>query len=157
MLDPNKTYDILFTNSNGDKQLSDVILLFTAVSSHGAATSGIRKLAQRYLMRLFSRSGTVPGEPHEGTNLLPNLNSGRVRTSVDLQREFADAQLRIVAAFSREQQRRSMPLDEQYREAKLIGASVRDDVAILSISLISQAGETLQFTAPIAIEHDNNS
>lgn len=78
------------------------------------------------------------------------LRAGVVRTSADLFSAFAEAEIDVRQNL-RGEDKVTDPVDEQYRSAELITASLLGDTATLTIRLLSMAGESRVVIYPLRV------
>lgn len=116
--------------------------------SAGALTTGIQKLVQRFLLELLTDRGSLQYLPFRGTSFLMRLRAGYVRTSQELFSEFTAAEL-LIRSNLRLEEIATDPLDERYRNAALLQATLDGDTAQLKIQITSQAGESRQIVYPL--------
>lgn len=118
----------------------------------GEATTGIQKLTQRVLLRLFTSSLGQPYELTEGCSLLDAVDAQRIKNAADARGEFAAAREQVIDQFINDAIVRSnTPADERLQNLELLSAAVQGDVLYLVIRVTSQAGNQSQFIAPITL------
>jgi hypothetical protein len=145
----NRLVDMLiFHNAGiGQFQLTDMALV--PEGTNGFLTSGIAKLAQRFLLELFTEQGSIPGDPLRGTTFMTELRLGRVRTTVAAEQAFAfaldQAKLRLQL-----EEDANAPLDEKYGRVELISIIIAPaDKLTLQMRLTSAAGEGVTLLFPL--------
>lgn len=118
----------------------------------GAACLGWQKMAQQFMVRLYTRSGGKPYARNEGNQFVTEILAGAIRTTEDARRSFAFAKESVLDQFDADVEADStIPLDEQLQTVELLGATVQGDVLTLSIRLTSRAGAQGQFIAPLTV------
>ena len=145
-----RTSDVLAFD--GMKEQGDVRLNqeLVATGESGALTTGIQKLAQRFLLELLTEKGSLIYEPDRGTFFITRFRMGLLRTSQDLYSAFSSAVTDAKIQLAQEESDQDPP-DERYFSAKLLGASLLGDQASLSIRLTSQAGDSRVVIYPLRV------
>lgn len=116
----------------------------------GEAISGVRKLAQQFVLRLFTPIAGHRYEPSEGCQFMVDVLAGRVRTVEQVRRSFAQSREEILAQFIQDRETwRMIPQDEQLATIELLNIAVDRDSIFLSIRLTSVAGQSTAVTLPI--------
>jgi hypothetical protein len=145
----NRVYDFLAlqnVQSSGDAQLG--LELFTPTNS-GLITTGVQKLAQRWLLEFLTESGSMPGLPTRGTNFMTLVKQGRLRTTAAITAQFHFAAHTARIALSQEEND-SWTDDERIGEVKLQSLAFLPGYAKLYVSVSSRAGNTREIIMPIA-------
>jgi len=120
-------------------------------ASGGEITTGIQKLAQRWLITLLTELGTVKYKPTMGTTFMTQLRQGYVRSDADMRALFALSELRVREQLNNEVTA-TTPLDEQYRDASLTAVTVIPGYVNISVTLRSRAADgTATFIVPIPL------
>ena len=145
-----RTSDVLAFD--GMKQQGDVRLTqeLVAPGESGALTTGIQKLAQRFLLELLTEKGSLLYDPDRGTFFITKFRMGLMQTSQDLYSSFSSAVADAKIQLSQEESDQD-PLDERFSDASLLGASLLGDQASLSIRLTSQAGDSRVVIYPLRV------
>jgi len=116
----------------------------------GEAISGVGKLAQQFVLRLFTPIGGQRYEPREGSQFMLDVTAGRTRTADQVRRSFAIAREEIISQFLRDQELWShIPDDERLAEVELVSVNVVQDSIFLVVRIISVAGQATAVTLPI--------
>ncbi len=116
----------------------------------GYLTTGIDKLAQRFLLALLTVQGSKQFKPLDGCQFVADVRRGRWRTSADVRQSFYSALVDIKRQLQLDESA-TTPEDEQY------GGAVLDDVVLdwptvsLTISLASVAGTSRTIIAPLGV------
>lgn len=116
----------------------------------GALTTGIQKLAQRFLLELLTVRGSLRYLPNRGTSFMAELRSGQLRTSSDVVAAFARAEHYAKGQLRREQAETD-PADERYQQAELLSATHTGDRLSLRIRIVSDAGSDAVIIYPLRI------
>lgn len=117
--------------------------------SSGEICTGIVKLAQRFLLELLTERGSIKHQPSRGCQFMTLLQSGKARTTADLQAIFALAELEIRTNLHADELADD-PDDERYAGATLIGTTVTPGRVIIGIRIASVA-ESVKVVLPISI------
>jgi hypothetical protein len=116
----------------------------------GIPVSGVRKLAQQVVLRLFTPLGGMAYEPQEGCQLMTDVIAGRVRTSDQARQSFAQSRDAVLSQFDADlRQYPAMPTDEQLAALDLLDVSVQRDALYLSVRVVSVANQAFPLTLPI--------
>lgn len=113
-------------------------------------TTGIEKLAQRVLIVLLTKQGSMLYNQTAGTTFMIDAQSGIWRTIADVELSFHAAKLDLVRQI-RAQALDTDPLDEQLVSIEFISASLLGDQAAISLQLVSAAGTSFEFIAPLPL------
>lgn len=116
----------------------------------GLLTTGVQKLAQRFLIILLTRKGTVPYDPAFGTTFMTQAEKGLWRTPADVRRSFYSTRLDFMRQL-RAAEREADPDDERVDQVNLIGIELGADRVGLRIHLITRAGPGYRFIAPLPV------
>lgn len=162
----NRKYDYLalqnttaVTVGRRDKKLG--LELFNKTTS-GALTTGVQKLAQRWLLEFMTEQGSMPGLPNRGTNFMRAARTGQFRVPINVRGQFAAANM-IIARNLRAEETDSMPDDEKFADAELLNVAILPGFDVsqasgttaaflsLGVKIISQAGDTRDIILPIEI------
>jgi hypothetical protein len=110
--------------------------------------TGALKLAQRYLVELMTPAGSIVDDPTRGTQFVPALRNGYIRTTTDLSVVFALSNA-SVARHLLATQTAEDPLDEQFLRAQLESSSVGGGQVALRILLETAAESSLVILLPV--------
>lgn len=137
--------------SGGRETLVDVRLspeLFSA-EAPGRICAGIQKLAQRFILELFTIRGSMPFLPERGCDFLKDAARG-FHTETDAILSFRLAVV-DVARNLRNDEDDTWPADERFAAAHLVSLLLDGQRMVLRVQLISQAGDAREFLAPIPV------
>ena len=143
-----RSYDYLALQNvkeTGDAQLD--LSLFSEKTS-GQITTGIQKLAQRWLLEFLTETGSMPGLPNRGTNFMRMVRQGRLRNYASIWAEFTFSAYTAGVNLSREETDQ-WDDDERYANAQLLSLAVLPSYANLSIAITSRAGSSRQVIMPV--------
>jgi len=146
-----RTVDLLaFQNEKlGKEFLSTQILV--ADGERGEITTGIQKLAQRWLVEFLTVRGSIRALPTRGSRFISDIRIGNIRTTLDAEQSFYLA-ARQVAQNLKLEEEDGIPTDEAYRAVELISMTVTGDTIVAYIQLASRAGNQAEFVFPIPIK-----
>lgn len=133
-----RTYDAdLMRGAYGSREGRQATAVVDAAGS--AAVTGIEKLAQRALLELLTRRGSMAALPSRGSSLLDAASSGLIRTEADVFQRFAFAAVDVTRNL-RADERDSDPPDERLAAFELERASVSAGTLVLGVRIESAAG-----------------
>lgn len=155
-----RQYDYLAlqnTKSRGETRLG--LALFSDTTA-GKITTGVQKLAQRWLLEFFTAAGSMPGIPTRGNNFIKDAQSGGFRTQLDVTTSFAAADMLISRNLNAEETD-DMPPDERFGSAVLqnvfaapslnVSASSGTTAVYLNmtVKITSRAGTNYEIILPV--------
>lgn len=118
----------------------------------GSACVGLQKLAQQVALRLFTKLDGKKYENSEGCQLMTEAVSMALHTSADVRRAFEQSRIDVLDQFASDLQLRpDTPADEQLYDLQWVSGTLQGDALNLSIRVISQAGDSSQFTLPVTV------
>lgn len=115
----------------------------------GEICTGIQKLVQRFVIKLFTIAGSVKYLPAKGCEFLTDVYSGKLRSSADVFLSFSVAIADMRRQFSAEDLLMAFD-DEKFQSAVLTKVQLSGDGIVLYITLTSQAGTAAQAILPIS-------
>ena len=118
-------------------------------TGEGAITTGIQKLAQKWLITLLTEKGTVKYKPTFGTTFMAELQMGNVSTDQNLFAVFNANELDLKSQLL-EDEDATTPTDEQYKESIITSATVIPGYVNITVTLASQSS-TAEFIVPIPL------
>jgi hypothetical protein len=131
-----------------ETQLSMVL---AAEGEGGLITTGIQKLAQRFLLEFLTELGSLPYDTGRGTSFMTELRLGRIRTTIEAEQEFflaTDlARINLV-----NEEPADMPDDEKFAAVVLQdpgGLVIAGDKLTLRMILTSVAGDSRPIILPL--------
>lgn len=157
-----RAYDYLAlrnTTGPGERRLG--LELFNAATS-GEISTGVQKLAQRWLLEFMTESGSMPGLPGRGTNFMRLARQGRFRLAINVHSAFAAADMVISRNLTLEEPS-NMPADERFASAELLNVAVLPGYDVnsksgssavfltLGVKINSLAGDSREIIVPIEI------
>lgn len=116
----------------------------------GLVVTGMRKLAQNWILLFLHGAEETPFNEERGTYFVSEVRGGNVRTDDDLVGAFYRAELRVRRQLASTADAADHS-DELLDRAELEEASV--DVAVISlrVNLVSLAGETREIIVPVRL------
>ena len=162
----NRKYDYLalqnttaVTVGRRDRKLG--LELFNKNTS-GAITTGIQKLAQRWLLEFMTERGSMPGLPNRGTNFMRAARTGQFRVPINVRAQFASANIAIRRNL-RAEETNTTPDDERFADAELLNVAILPGFDVsqasgttaaflsLGVKIISRSGDSREIILPIEI------
>lgn len=128
----------------------------------GAITTGIQKLAQRWLLEFMTERGSMPGLPDRGTNFMRAARTGQFRVPINVRAQFALANVIIRRNLGAEETD-ATPTDERFLDAELLNVAILPGFDVsqasgttaaflsLGVKIISLAGDSREIILPIEI------
>lgn len=119
-------------------------------STGGLLCTGVQKLAQRFLLILLTKKGSMRYRPADGTTLMLEAAKGHWRTPAAVELAFNASRL----DFMRQLRRMELPddpADEIVDTVSLQGLTLLPDSVGLRIQLTTRAGSAYTFLTPIAV------
>lgn len=116
----------------------------------GLACTGIYKLAQQVLIYLLTPVDSQPYTRSKGTQLIPAVFGGQLRTAVDVRRVFAVSRQQVLSEFFDAVPQTAYP-DEQLADLQLLNVRIGGGELELDLQLTSRSGDSLVFIAPIGL------
>jgi len=114
----------------------------------GEITTGIQKLAQRFLLEFLTETGSIPYDTGRGTDFMTELRLGRVRTTIEAEQQFFlatdTARLNLTL-----EETDDMPDDERFGATTLDSLVIAGDKLTIRMTLRSLAGETREIILPL--------
>lgn len=134
-----------------DAQLTGAL----AADNSGTICTGTQKLAQRFLLRLLTRRGSMPYQPTEGCDFMTRLLRGDLRTSLDVYAEFSSSLIDIRRSMRNEETAERIsrgiiaPSDEILASAEITQLTIIPGHVTMTINITSRAGNSRKVILPI--------
>lgn len=116
----------------------------------GQIVTGILKLSQRFTILLLTPLGSIPSLPNLGTDFMPKLQQGLLRTPLDVYATFSSA-VSDIRDQLRAAQLETDPDDEKFASASIEALQLTGDYARVTILINSVAGIGRKVIFPLAI------
>jgi hypothetical protein len=116
----------------------------------GLITTGIQKLAQRFLLELLTEKGSMLYLPTRGCDFMKEARLGYLRTPLDVMASFSAA-LSDIKRNLRLEESATDAADEKLASAEVLSVSLSGDKASVHVQVLSQAGTTRTVVAPLAV------
>jgi hypothetical protein len=145
-----RTVDVLAYKggtAGGEKLLR---MELAAQDDSGQITTGIQKLAQRFLLELLTEQGTMAYLPLRGCGFMREARLGMWRSPIDVMAAFSAALLDIKDNLQAEETSLD-PDDERFFDAELVAVTLDGSEASVTIRVTSLAGTSRKFIAPLKI------
>lgn len=149
-----RAYDVMAfqdVSRYGDTLLT--MALFDAKTG-GTISTGIQKLAQRWVLEFLTELGSMPGLPERGTTFMTLVRQGRLRTYNDVSSNFIFSALSARLNLQQEETD-EWPNDERINGVDLLSVEFAPGYANLKVELTSLAGTARQVILPIATLPEN--
>lgn len=143
------TYDIALFQVPPSPSVPDLQRLW-GDDGGGRMLTGIRKLAQRFLLELLTIKGTIPFAASRGSDLLAFAKTGRIRSEVDAHMLFQYA-VGQVEVNLRADELPTDELDEQYSSVSVTSVTFTPLKLIYRLTLTSRAGSSRVVTLPLSV------
>lgn len=115
----------------------------------GRVCAGVQKVAQRWLIQLLTPIGSK-AYSEDGTNLIPDIRSGRIRTDSDAMLSFQLANLRAIRRVQASEEDGD-PDDERLSSTELKGLAIAEDRIELRVQLTTRAGGSRELLVPLSV------
>lgn len=146
-----RTADLLVFHGNFPDQGEQLVEQTLAPESTGGfLCTGVQKLAQRVLLILLTKKGSMRFDPEYGTIFMLLAEAGGFRTVTDVEQAFYGAKLDLLRQLKAVEEDDD-PLDERIRDLILLGITLAPGSVSLRIQMTTQAGSTHQFIGPINV------
>lgn len=146
-----RTSDLLVMHGTfpdkGEQLVSQTLCL---PSTGGYLCTGAQKLAQRVLLVLLTKKGSMRFDPEYGTVFMILAESGAWRTVADVEQGFYGAKLDLMRQL-RAVETTSDPADERISDLALLSVSIAPGMVKLTIQMITLAGNSYKFIGPIPV------
>lgn len=131
---------------------NDNRLLVHAMTVNGITTvcTGVQKLAQRVLMRLFTVKGSRRYQPMEGCVFMSDASKGVFRTTANVVSSFAASRTDILIQFAAERYVTDPP-DEVLVDLRLDNVVLALDGVAITVKITTAAGTTRKLIAPLPL------
>lgn len=114
----------------------------------GRITTGIQKLAQRFILELLTEAGSMKYNPTRGCDFMTTLRVGGVQSQLDLFVAFSSALVDVRKNLQAEESETD-PDDEKYDSAEIINVTFSPGEAAVYVKINSVAGDSRTVIAPI--------
>ena len=113
------------------------------------AAYGPVEAVQKFVVRLFTRRGSVLADPDRGTDLMRLLRTGKLRSEAELSMAFNSAAHDVLLSLAYDQGSGGDP-DELPVSAQLLGVDISPDAVRFSVSIMTAAGRLISFDLPFS-------
>lgn len=151
----NETFDVMAFEADDDLIVSQFQLTLVS-GDQGKLVSGIKKLAQRFLIELLTDSQSVSGGVIRGSEFIWRIRNGVISLPSQVYTEFALAKEEIREILVSEDFETQTPSDESFLDAELTDVFISNGRVELRISLSSLAGDQREFKLPINLNYGEN-
>jgi hypothetical protein len=136
------TYALSFLR-DGDPQEQQLF----GINDAGETVTGFLKLAQRYVLHLFTIKKSILYRPTQGCTFLVRVYQGR-STELDIFAAFSAAQLDVRRNMQAEEASTD-PSDEKFKAAQLKQLTVGQGIITMTIVIQNVAGDILNVKVPL--------
>lgn len=126
----------------------ELLLTLFGNNDSGQICTGVHKLMQRFLLLLLTKRGSFTYDLERGTTFILDAERGYWRTVADVRLSFAAAKDSVRRQL-RALEQTSDPSDEIYSDVQLNEVTIGDGRVHMTMTLITQAGSSYNFIAPI--------
>ena len=146
-----RTHDLL-AYTGGDTAGGETLLTqeLATTDNGGQITTGIQKLAQRFLLELLTEQGSLTYLPDRGCDFMAKARLGNFLTPLDVLAAFSGSLVDIRNNLEIEESE-SDPDDERFLDAEAESVTLNAGSATLHIRVTSRAGNTRKVIAPLNI------
>lgn len=116
----------------------------------GFLCTGAQKLAQRVLLVLLTKKGSMRFDQEYGTVFMLLAESGAWRTVADVEQGFYGAKLDLMRQL-RAVELTTDPTDERISDLALLGVTIGPGFVKLTIQMVTLAGTSYKFIGPIPV------
>jgi hypothetical protein len=146
----NRTVDMLMltgTRLSGEAQVQMELAL---PGEGGQITTGIQKLAQRFLLELLTEKGSLLYWPSRGTDFFKEARLGYFHTPLDVLASISAALVDIEQNLQLEESETD-PADERYASAEVLAVTLNAGNASVTIRVTSRAGTSRVVIQPLSV------
>lgn len=147
-----RTVDLLAFDEATPSGMSLLRQSLVFAGSRGALTTGIQKLAQRFLLELLTEQGSLRYLPDAGSLFMHQIASGALQTNEEIISAFIIAENGIRRKL-RSEIRESDPLDERYVLADNVTASRTPDSVSLGFRILTEGGNSVGLIYPLRVNN----
>ena len=116
----------------------------------GSICTGVQKVAQRVVLRLFTITGSMKHKPQEGCQFMKDMMSGRFRSTVDVFASFSEARSTILEQFYTDQLDTD-PNEERLDTIELMQVVMAPDFLGIRVRVVTLAGTSRSVIIPIPV------
>lgn len=146
-----RTVDLLAFQDEKVGQAALLTQILVKDGERGEITTGIQKLAQRWLVEFLTIRGSLRSAPTRGSRFINDLRTGQIRTTLDAEQSFYLSARQVELNLKLEEES-GIPDDEAYRSVELEAIAVTGDTVSVAVLLSSIAGSNAEVIFPIPIK-----
>jgi hypothetical protein len=144
-----RTVDVLAYRPTYGKPAKSLIAALADETTGGEIVTGIQKLAQRFMLELFTENGTMSYLPDRGCSFMTEARQGGWQTTIDVMAAFSAAIVDISKNLLNEESSLD-PDDERYKSAELLSVTLSAGSLAITVKLTSLAETSWNYVLPIA-------
>ena len=145
-----RTVDLLaYQGAPGVGEVLTVQALAQSTNS-GQICTGIQKLAQRFLLELFTETGSIAYLPTRGCQFMEDARLGLFSNQFDVLASFS-ASLVDIKRNLQSEETESDPNDERFSDAEAVNVVFQPGSAAITVKITSLAGTSRQVIAPLTV------
>ena len=144
----NRKYDYLSFRGVKPRGDTKVGLSLYDDGTSGQMCVGVQKLSQRWALEFLTEIGAMSGLPERGCEFMLAVQSGTLRTTLDVDTAFLSAGLTIERNLKNEEYD-TMPDDERFLSAQLTGLTFYPGYLELHVTINSRAGTNRAVILPV--------
>jgi len=144
-----RSVDLLAYQAENVPGKQEAIQSLTGDGAHsGRITTGIQKLAQRFLLELLTERGSMIYKPARGCLFMTEAKQGQFQSQLDVFASFSAALVDIRRNLQSEESE-SDPDDERYQSAEILLVTFVTGSAGVQVKVHSRAGSSRTVVAPL--------
>ncbi len=146
-----RTADLLVFHGKFPSEREQLVALSLAPNNTGGLLcTGIQKTAQRVLITLLNKRGSVLYRETDGTAFMTDMERGAWRTQADVFQSFTASKLTLMRQL-RGVEEETDPEDERVDDVELENVELEADSVSLTFRLTTLSGDDYTFIAPIPV------
>lgn len=145
-----RSFDLLAYPGGTSRGSAQLTAALASETSSGQITTGIQKLAQRFLIELMTEKGSMTYLPLRGCDFMRDARLGYWRSVLDVMASFSASLIDIKQNLQAEESVDDDD-DERFSDAEVVAVTLEGDSASITIRVTSLAGTDRTFITPLSI------